>query len=486
MSEALGADPWANARSSLHRFEQSSLMVSRTWMIGAGALGDTIVMLIMLGLLMNLNFTRLRESFDWTRHSDAILLEIASIEQELHQGESGMGGFALTHDPAYLDALRAAKREWSDHREKLRNLLSDDPAQTLRFAALAPLIDGKFTGFSWFVGLDAETRQKISVSTAKAAVDLRALDTRWTAEIAARLKAFRMAELGLSQARRALAEHDSVLLDSLTLVIAILTPITAAAGFYLLFRDSHRRRARELQQELMHTQRLALMGETASMLAHEVSQPLAAATNYLSAMNRQLAGVQADGLERVGETGRKAGEQIARAAGIVRRLRDFIAKRDAERTIEGAGIVVSDAQALYETFSNRTRLTVAVDPYLPQMLIDRVQIQQVLVNLMRNALEAMAGTPRSELHLDVSSGLANSVKFALRDSGPGLPKEVSERLFRPFVSTKPDGMGVGLSICLKIVADHGGRIWAEAAPGGGTIFCFAIPGLSGGEAARAA
>ena len=115
-----------------------------------------------------------------------------------------------------------------------------------------------------------------------------------------------------------------------------------------------------------------------------------------------------------------------------------------------------------------------------------MQIEQVLVNLLRNALEAMQASERRELDLSVSAAPGGMVQFALRDTGPGLAKDVAERLFRPFISTKPDGMGVGLSICRKIVSDHGGRIWAVPAEGGGTVFAFTLPGHDGDTAAEAA
>ena len=237
--------------------------------------------------------------------------------------------------------------------------------------------------------------------------------------------------------------------------------------------------------ELIHTQRLALMGETASMLAHEVNQPLAAATNYLAAVNRMAANPDGARPDKLKDAVQKTAEQIGRAVTIVQRLRNFIGKRDSERAAESPALLVADAVALYGTLGSGVRLQTQVAAGLPNLLVDRVQIQQVLVNLMRNALEAMQDSAQRELELDVAAGGRDMVQFRLRDTGPGLPQEVAEKLFRPFVSTKAGGMGVGLSICQKIVTDHGGRIWAEAGPGGGTVFCFALPELHN-EAAQAA
>jgi len=110
-------------------------------------------------------------------------------------------------------------------------------------------------------------------------------------------------------------------------------------------------------------------------------------------------------------------------------------------------------------------------------MVDRIQLQQVLVNLMRNAIEAMQGCPRRELTLSASSPHRGSVEISLADTGPGLAPEVIERLFQPFVSTKESGMGVGLSICRSIIEQHDGRIWAEPGPGGGTVFHFTLPAV---------
>jgi len=131
--------------------------------------------------------------------------------------------------------------------------------------------------------------------------------------------------------------------------------------------------------------------------------------------------------------------------------------------------------ALLGTVNNRCTLHTDIERDLPKLLVDRIQIQQVLVNLMRNAIEAMANTARQELWLSVARGPNNMALFQLRDCGPGISPQVRDRLFQPFASTKQDGMGVGLSICKRIIQDHGGEIRADSAPGGGAVFCFTLP-----------
>ncbi len=473
-------DHWADARSSMRQFERATTRVSLSWFGGASLLAVAVALFIALGTMLNISLTRLSDSFAWTQHGDAILLRVVDIQQNVFEAEANVRAFALNPDSANVAALAAAHRQWRADEAALRGLVSDNAAQQQRLDEIYRLVEARFARLEWFVRQDPAARAALVAAPGAA----RAEQKRLSAKIAAHLTAFRAIEIGLLNERRAFAERDSTLLNYLSISLALLAPLCGVAGFYLLFQERQRRHARELQMELIHTQRLALMGETASMLAHEVNQPLAAATNYLSVVNRLAMGM--DGAERLRETAQKAAEQIARAVNIVQRLRNFIAKRDSERASESAALVVAEAVSLFGTLRTTVRLKTEVAPGLPNLYIDRVQIEQVLVNLLRNALEAMQASERRELDLSVSAAPGGMVQFALRDTGPGLAKEVAERLFRPFVSTKPDGMGVGLSICRKIVSDHGGRIWAVPAEGGGTVFAFTLPGYYGDAAAAAA
>ncbi|HKQ10052.1 MAG TPA: ATP-binding protein, partial [Rhizomicrobium sp.] len=181
------------------------------------------------------------------------------------------------------------------------------------------------------------------------------------------------------------------------------------------------------------------------------------------------------GAEQELNVAQKISDQLARANGIIQRLRNFIENRNVERQPENPATLVEDTVALLGILDMRYRLHAELAPGLPLIPVDRVQIQQVLVNLMRNAVEAMENSTHKELSLSVGSTQTDMMEFRLRDSGPGLSGKVRERIFEPFNSTKQDGMGVGLSICKRIIQDHGGRIWVEDAPGGGAIFCFSLP-----------
>jgi two-component system sensor kinase FixL len=235
-------------------------------------------------------------------------------------------------------------------------------------------------------------------------------------------------------------------------------------------------RLQQLQTELLHVSRFSAMGQMGSALAHEINQPLAAISNYLGAGRHLLERGQPPS-EKIREILDKAAEQAVRAGEIIRQLRSFVAKGETQRRPEVIGAVVEEATALamIGTRHQSVRLNLQLDPDARVAVINRIQIQQVLVNLVRNAVEAMSEAPRRELAITTRTLGDGGIEVAIADTGPGLAPEVSAQLFKPFVSTKSHGMGVGLSICQSIVEAHRGRIWAEANPGGGTVFRFTLP-----------
>jgi two-component system sensor kinase FixL len=233
-------------------------------------------------------------------------------------------------------------------------------------------------------------------------------------------------------------------------------------------------RLQELQSELVHISRLTAMGEMASTLAHEINQPLAAIANYLKGSRRMLEGN--DAAAPVRDAMDKASEQALRAGEIIRRLRDFVSRGETERKIEHLPKLIEEASALalVGTKERDVRVRFLFDQHGDLVLADRVQIQQVLLNLIRNAVEAMAESPRRELTLTTAARDGGMVEVAVADTGPGLAEQVARQLFQPFVTTKRQGMGVGLSISRTIVDAHGGKIWAEKNENGGTTFRFTL------------
>jgi two-component system sensor kinase FixL len=237
----------------------------------------------------------------------------------------------------------------------------------------------------------------------------------------------------------------------------------------------------QLQSELNHTSRLSAMGEMAAALAHELNQPLTAVGNSVGAIEFILKDtskpMNEKTRERVLRASRHAESQAVRAGEIVRRLREFIVRGEADTKAEALDHLIEDAVAL--ALPNPAAVDVelirSIAPEACSVLADRVQIQQVVVNLVRNAVESMRHQLRSR-RLTISATAERGMAFVrVVDNGPGVAPEMAERLFSAFMSTKREGMGVGLSICRRIVETHGGKMWYEPGDDGGAGFCFTVP-----------
>ena len=237
-----------------------------------------------------------------------------------------------------------------------------------------------------------------------------------------------------------------------------------------------RERIEELQSELMHVARASAVGEMGSTLAHELTQPLSAISGFVEASAALLERSSVDGPAKVREYMAQAVVQAQRAGDVVRRLREFTGRGDTERSVENINAVVEEICELAAVGSASDgidlALNLAVD--LPPVLIDHVQIQQVVFNLVRNSIEALSD--REARTITVTTAPAGDmVEVAVGDNGPGLSSDVADRVFEPFVSTKPDGIGIGLSICRTIVEAHGGSIAIDTATRCGTLIRFTVP-----------
>lgn len=248
-------------------------------------------------------------------------------------------------------------------------------------------------------------------------------------------------------------------------------------GFVRDLTERQRTEARlqELQGELVHVSRLTALGEMASALAHELNQPLTAIANYLKGSGRLLASETVP-RERLREAVDKASEQALRAGEIIRRLRDFVARGETERRVESLPKLIEEAAALALVGAREqgVHVRLRLSPEADLVLADRVQVQQVLLNLIRNAVDAMVDAPRRELTITSGPTEAEFVQVSVADTGAGVSFEVADQLFQPFITTKRTGMGVGLSISRTIIESHGGRIWFETAAGGGAVFSFTL------------
>ena len=237
-------------------------------------------------------------------------------------------------------------------------------------------------------------------------------------------------------------------------------------------------RLQDLQSELAHVGRVSEMGSLASSLAHELNQPLTAIANYCEAARDLLPAEGNDeSLALVREALDEAAKETIRAGQIVQRLREFVRPGEADRRVESLARLVTEANALalVGTREHGIEVQVQLDPRADDVFVDRIQIQQVLTNLVRNAIDAMLDSPIRSLVIRSEASPDDLVTVTIEDTGSGIDPEIAPQLFQPFVSSKQNGMGVGLSICRTIVEAQGGRIWFEARPGGGTAFHFTLP-----------
>jgi two-component system sensor kinase FixL len=273
--------------------------------------------------------------------------------------------------------------------------------------------------------------------------------------------------------------------DGSELAVALtISPILDASGAIIgaskIVRDitAERRsqsRIQELQAELAHVARLSTMVQMASAIAHELNQPLTAVSSYAGALGRMLGSANADP-DRVREIVERIRQQTTRAGEVIRRLRDHVAKRRTTRRREDVNGVVREAVelGLVGTLYQGVRRSMELDTAAGSLMLDRIQIGQVIINLVRNAVEAMEASTTQDL-IVTTQALPEAVEIAVADTGPGIAPEVAERLFQPFVTSKAGGLGLGLSICRELVEAHGGLLTMSPVASGGTRFVIRLP-----------
>lgn len=237
--------------------------------------------------------------------------------------------------------------------------------------------------------------------------------------------------------------------------------------------DSHKTQ----QEKLLFTSRMMSVGEMAATLAHELNQPLAAIVNYLNGSLRLVD--QAGGPLQVERALQAARTQAEHASAVIARVREFVRAREPRRDAQDLPLIVDTVLELLRLEAERLQLRVelALAPQLPQVYADRVMVEQVLLNLVKNAIEAMREVPAAQrgLRIEARVSLDGDVEVRVCDRGPGLSQAESEQLFSPFYTTKSDGLGIGLAICRSIIEYHEGRLFFEARDGGGSVFGFTLP-----------
>jgi len=258
--------------------------------------------------------------------------------------------------------------------------------------------------------------------------------------------------------------------DQRTVQLEIATDITE--------RQQAEEMSRQQLEKLQFTSRLVTMGEMASTLAHELNQPLSAIASYNTGCINTL---RSEDIDRgaLMEAVEKVGAQAKRAGSIIKSIQGFVRKSEPQRAACDVNAVVEEGVGFVQPEARRKGVQVSLHlaPELPSVTADRVMIEQVVLNLAKNAVEAMQDTDPRRRELVVTSCAAGDggVKVSVIDSGPGVLPSVRHNLFQPFFSTKPEGMGMGLNICRSVVESHGGRLWVEPNPEGGSIFSFTLP-----------
>lgn len=250
----------------------------------------------------------------------------------------------------------------------------------------------------------------------------------------------------------------------------------------VLYRDVSDRRAaeeelRRTQSELIHASRMSAMGAMAATLAHELSQPLAVVSNYLASARRLLQAIPAGEAREARQALGFAASSTDRATELLRRLRDFVAKGRAETETHDIQTIIADASVLVlpHAQSEGVEIQFRLDRFAKWVKADAVQIQQVLINLIKNGIEAMQGGGERRIVITTGTAADGSIEVAVQDTGAGIDESARTELFTPFSSSKEAGLGVGLSISRTIVEAHGGTIEGEAREGGGAIFRFTLP-----------
>jgi C4-dicarboxylate-specific signal transduction histidine kinase len=387
--------------------------------------------------------------------------------------ETGVRGFAATGDPIFLQPYDEALRQIDSVLSDLTREAGPDHAVTL--TGLRASID---SNLALRAGIVAAGRER-GVRAARAELA--------EGEDKRRMDAFRDQLAGLQSAFDTRVTAVRARLRSWVFwsgMVSIMAGGLAASSLgivALLLRGRDEDRIRDLQAELLHVARLGAVGEVAATLVHELGQPLTAIGSYLEAAEIFLRQGGRDGMSRVAEGLRNATKEASRADEVFRSLRQFLRAGSAELTRERLDLaeLLREGATLGLAGTDRRRLDLhfPLAHELPPLPGDRVRLLQVIANLVRNAAEAMVDEPRRILTISAAAA-GGTVELAVADTGHGLPEgsytKPAETLFRPFNTTKPDGMGLGLPLARRVVEEHGGRIWAEPNPGGGTVFRIAL------------
>lgn len=444
--------------------------------LGVGGLFAAGLLALLAAALVLDCAERLRSARAWVEHTNTVLTTIADLRASLLTGGVARRSFIITGDSYYLNEFTNQRAAATTQFDRLSALVADNAAQEKRISVLRREIVQVWSAF--------DTQLKTS-GLAAIAASMRgarglSLYKQISSPTSAQFETIRGTETALLANRERATDTAQFWLLTYAAVSVALAVLAAALGAYLLLHQRIVSQARELELEMQHMQRLGIMNQTSSVLAHEILHPLTAAQNYAGILNGLFEGEVQRSTPSPLPIVEKLEGQIRRAADIVKRLRGFIGRSDSLREAERIETLIDDAAGLFEVVDRSAELEVNIADNLPEVLVERVQIRQVMVNLMRNAAEAMRGCDQRKLTISAASISPRQVEIRFDDSGKGISPDIAGQLFEPFVGDKSDGMGLGLSISRSIVVAHGGRIWAERSPSGGASFCFTLPAVPAG------
>jgi len=411
------------------------------------------------------------EEEDWRLRKDGSEFLASVAITALRDADGGLRGFAkivsdITERRAADDALRASESH-------LRSILSTVPDAMIVIDEEGAILSFSTAAERLFGYSAAEIRGR-NVSILMPSPDRERHDNYIRRYLATGEKRI----IGIGRVVFAARKDGTTFPMELSIGEATGGPQRLFTGF---IRDITERQRTEqqletLQSELIHVSRVSAMGTMASTLAHEINQPITAVANYVEAVRDLLVDPDPDDLPMIREALDDTAREALRAGHIVRRLRDFVARGETEKTIEKLPALINEAAALGLLGAREKSVEPIfdLDPYASPVLVDKVQIQQVLINLIRNAVEAMSTSQERRLLITTRPDAPGFVRVTIADTGIGIPPDLAPQLFTAFVSTKSQGMGLGLSICRTIVEANGGRIWMEPRAGGGTEFHFTL------------
>ncbi len=413
----------------------------------------------------------------WVTRAMVVTHRIALLDSLITHAETAQRDYLMTGLVENLAPYEAAVQEMPAALATVRRLTSDNPAQKKPLLALEKSLGAKVAHLQNSIELHKAGRPDAGLKLVN--------QRRAVAEIASIRRL--VASMATEEHRRHLVRAEKAKQhDRIALAVLVASLLMMIALTLMLERDYRRRlvvlnkrlasKVETLQADLFHVARLRAMDTMASTLAHELNQPITAVLNYVEAVNDMLVAPDPDELPMIRGALEDAAAEAVRAAGIIRRVRSFVTRGDAEKTIEDLPELVKAAADLGLVDADEKGITVSVDldPAASRVFVGKVEIQQVLINLIRNAVEAMETS--AERHLSIMTRVISPslVTVSVIDTGPGVPAEVADQLFKAFVTTKPDGMGLGLSICRTIIEANGGRIWLETSRGGGSAFHFTL------------